>query len=184
MRVLKKMLLFCGIGALCLAGALVGAARVSPSVTEKALMLGLISGHPWIQKSCAEKLRDYPTKTTVLTLVAFVNLKHPRPTERFLEFKKEAEEKKKKASPDSFQLSRDEYSALEERAKREATLQEPLASEALISLGFLTGHSFGSYFKEEKYGYSWGTLSESDWKKVLGEMNAWALKTFGGRLSP
>jgi hypothetical protein len=70
----------------------------------------------------------------------------------------------------------------EERVRRRETRLRDLALAewATETLCLLTGQSFGTYFELEKYGYSWGSLSEDKWPTVLRQIDAWALQTLGG----
>jgi hypothetical protein len=69
-----------------------------------------------------------------------------------------------------------------ERAKRREQRRRDLklAEHAAHTLCLLTGQSFGTYFKLEPYGHSWGALSEERWPSVLGHVNAWAAESLAG----
>jgi hypothetical protein len=54
-----------------------------------------------------------------------------------------------------------------------------LAEEGVSSLCLLTGHAFGSYFEGDRRSYTWGSLSNERWPRVLGELDGWAVQTFG-----
>src|SRR3990170_2729438 len=130
----------------------------TPVVTEKLLIVALYSRVPPVQRVAIKALRDYPTKHAAIALVAFINLKNLQ----------EVPDPKKPETPD------DKARRLEQR-KRDLALAE----RATLTLCLLTGQSFGTYFKLERYGYSWGSLSEDKWPTVLWQIDTWAMRTFG-----
>ena len=137
--------------------------KLTPVVTEKLLIVALYSRVPPVQRVAIKALRDYPTKHAAIALVAFINLKNLQ----------EVPDPKKPETPD------DKARRLEQR-KRDLELAE----RATLTLCLLTGQSFGTYFKLERYGYSWGSLSEDKWPTVLWQIDTWALRTFGPRDLP
>lgn len=132
--------------------------KLTPVVTEKLLIVALYSRVPPVQRVAIKALRDYPTKHAAIALVAFINLKNLQ----------EVPDPKKSETPD------DKARRLEQR-KRDLELAE----RATLTLCLLTGQSFGTYFKLERSGYSWGSLSEDKWPTVLWQIDTWALRIFG-----
>jgi hypothetical protein len=133
--------------------------KVTPIVTEKLLIAALFSKIAPVQQVAIEALRNYPTRHVAISLVLFINLKNLQ----------EVPDPKKPDTPEA-QARR--------RAARERDLA--LAERAAETLCLLTGHSFGTYFKIEPYGHSWGSLSEGKWPVVLRHIDAWALQALGG----
>jgi len=133
--------------------------QTAPIVKEKLWIAALYSRIPPVQQVAIKALRNYPTKHAAVSLVLFINLKNlqwvPDP--------------KKPETP-------------EEKARRLAVRKRDLklAERATETLCLLTGQSFGTYFKLERYGYSWGSLSEDKWPAILRQVDAWALQTLGG----
>jgi len=137
--------------------------KLSPIIAEKVLIVALFSKMPPIQRVAIKALRDYPTKHAALALVVFINVKNLQ----------EVPDPKTPEPP-------------EEKARRrqQRARDLELAERATETLCLLTGHSFGTYFKREPYGHSWGSLSEDRWPTVLRSIDFWALGTFGpGALS-
>ncbi len=143
---------------LALGGAWAHAFRLTTVVAEKALIVALFSRVPPVQRVAIRALRGYPTKHVAIALVAFINLKNLQ----------EMPDPKKPDTPED-QARR--------RAQRVRDLE--LAERATETLCLLSGQSFGTYFKRERYGHSWGRLSEDKWPTVLGSVDRWALETFG-----
>ena len=137
--------------------------KLTPIVTEKLLIAALFSKVPPVQQVAIRALRDYPTKHTAVALVLFINLKNlqvvPDP--------------KNPETP-------------EQKARRLAVRARDLklAERATETLCLLAGQSFGTYFTLERYGHSWGSLSEERWPRVLRQIDGWALQTLGGVPSP
>jgi len=140
-----------------LGGAWMTVFKLTPIVTEKLLIVALFSKVPPVQRVAIKVLQDYPTKHVAIALVAFINLKNLQ----------EVEDPKKPWTPE------------EKAQKRQQRLRDlKLAERATESLCLLTGQSFGTYFTLEKYGYSWGSLSEDKWPTVLWQVDTWALQAF------
>ena len=135
-----------------------------PSIAaEKLLIVALFSRVPPVQRVAIRALRDYPTKHAAIALVAFINFKNLQ----------EVPDPKKPDTPE------------DKARKREQRVRDlRLAERAAETLCLLTGQSFGTYFKLEPYGYSWGSLSEEKWPSVLFQMDAWAVQTLGPRGFP
>jgi hypothetical protein len=146
-----------GVAVLALGGIWAHVFKVTPIVVEKLWIVALFSRVPPVQRVAIRALREYPTKHAALALVAFINLKNLR----------EVEDPKK---PWTDQQREDK------RRQRERDLE--LADRAALTLCLLTGQSFGTYFKQERHGYSWGVLGEDRWPGVLWQIDAWALATF------
>jgi hypothetical protein len=159
----------------------------SPSFQEKVLLAGLLTGvHP-IQKESLKFLRDYPTQTTAVSLVAFANLKYRAPKTRDQLYQEahlqcqeklgenSSEQELKECLQEVFEKLKQENKELEKERKKEAKLAE----EAVRSLCFLTGHTFGTYFEKTQWGHSWGSLDDERWSQVLPSVNSWAFSTFG-----
>jgi len=146
-------------GAVVLGAAWMSVFQVTPIVKEKVLIAALFSKIPPVQMVAIRALRDYPTRHVAVSLVLFINLKNlqwvPDP--------------QKPVTP-------------EERVRRREVRRRDLklAERATETLCLLTGESFGTYFKLEKYAHSWGSLSEEKWAIVLRQIDAWALQTLGG----
>lgn len=163
----RKILAVLAAGACAAAaagGAWMFAFKLTPIVTEKLLIAALYSKVPPVQRVAIRALRDYPTKHTAVALVLFINLKNLR----------EVPDPKKPETP-------------EQEARRRAVRARDLAlaERATETLCLLTGHSFGTYFRLERYGHSWGNLNEERWPGVLRQIDAWALQTLGaGELPP
>jgi hypothetical protein len=141
-----------------LVGAWVYAFKLTTVVAEKALIVALFSRVPPVQRVAIQQLRGYPTRHAAIALVAFINLKNLQ----------EMPDPKKPDTP-------------EDKARRRAQRVRDLAlaERATETLCLLSGQSFGTYFKRERYGHSWGSLSEEKWPTVLGSVDRWALETFG-----
>lgn len=158
----RNLRLFAGLlGALVFAGSLLGGAAYlfhwQPIVAEKFWIAGLLTGIEPVQRASIHYLREYPTRNAVVALVAFINLKNLHRV------------------PDPKQAESDE-DRRKRLAKRASDLK--LADRAAERLCMLTGESFGTHFRKERIGYSWGKLDERDWPRVLGQINLWALRTF------
>jgi hypothetical protein len=138
--------------------------RVPSIAAEKLLIVALFSRVPTVQRVAIRALRDYPTKHAAIALVAFINLKNLQ----------EVPDPKK---PET---------AEDKARRREQRVRDlKLAERAAETLCLLTGQSFGTYFKLEPYGHSWGSLSEGKWPTVLFQIDSWALQTLGaGDLPP
>jgi hypothetical protein len=131
--------------------------KLTPIIAEKLLIAALFSKVPSVQRVAIQALRDYPTRHTAIALVLFINLKNLQ----------EMEDPKKPWTPE------------EEARKHQQRLRDlMLAERAVETLCLLTGQSFGTYFKLEKYGYSWGSLGEDKWPTVLWNIDTWAVQTF------
>jgi len=156
----KILVAFCAVacGAVVLGAAWMYVLKLPPIVGEKLLIAALFSKVPPVQRVAIKALRDYPTKHAAVALVVFINLKNLQ----------EMPDPKKPETP-------------EEKARRrqQRVRDLKLAERATETLCLLTGYSFGTYFKREPYGHSWGSLSEDKWPTVLGQINTWALQTFG-----
>jgi hypothetical protein len=110
-----------------------------------------------VQRAAIRALRAHPTKHAALALVAFINLKNLQ----------QVPDPKKPESPE------------DRAARKERRLRDlELAERATETLCLLSGQSFGTYFKVERYGHSWGSLSEAKWPEVLLSVDRWALETF------
>lgn len=109
----------------------------------------LVSRQEVLQRVALRELRDHPTRRTAIALVLFTDLKQLRPKD-----------------PDEAA-----------RAKYDRGLE--LAEEAVESLCVITGEAFGTWYKEEAGGHSWGSPLGDRWPRVLGAINGWALATFG-----
>jgi hypothetical protein len=137
--------------------------KLTPIVKEKLLIAALFSRVPPVQRVAIRALRDYPTKHTAVALVLFINLKNLQvvPDPRHPE------------TP-------------EQKARRLAARARDLklAERATETLCLLTGQSFGTYFQLERYGHSWGSLSEERWPRVLRQIDGWAVQTLGGAPAP
>ena len=132
--------------------------KVTPIIAEKLLIVALFSRVTPVQRVAIKALRDYPTKHAAIALVAFINLKNLQ----------EVPDPKKPEPPDDKRRRQE---------RRERDLE--LAERATLTLCLLTGQTFGTYFRLEPHGHSWGSLSEDKWPGVLWQIDAWALKTFG-----
>ena len=132
--------------------------KLTPIVAEKLLIVALFSKVPPVQRAAIQALRDYPTKHAAIALVLFINLKNLQ----------EVEDPKKPWTPE------------EKAQKRQERVRDlKLAERATETLCLLTGQSFGTYFKLEKFGHSWGSLSEERWPTVLWQIDTWAVQAFG-----
>lgn len=154
---IRRAVFFLGIGAV-LAGTVLGAAwKLSPSLREKALIAGVFCGVKPVQESAIGALREYPTKTVALALIAFINAKNLQraPSE--------------KDTPEQRQAR---------LRKRQADLA--LAERALETLCLLSGESFGTHFELTSSGHSWGSLDEERWGTALAQANLWAMNKFAG----
>jgi hypothetical protein len=150
------------VGVLCglmlLGGAWMHVFKLTPIVAEKLLIAALFSKVPPVQRVAIQALRDYPTRHAAIALVLFINLKNLQ----------EMEDPKRPWTPE------------EKAQKRQQHLRDlKLAERATETLCLLTGQSFGTYFKLEKYGHSWGSLSEDKWPTVLWNVDTWAVQAFG-----
>ena len=162
----------------------------SPTIQQRVLIAGLASGITQFQNAAAKQLYDYPTQENALALIAFVNLQAMSDARlRGLKFEIRRVEALIKDDSLSIELRNENEiklqelkSALddeEELFRREYPRRNKLANSGLKSLCRLCGYSFGTAFKQEKNGFSWGEVDKRDWGRVLGEINAWAAKTFG-----
>ena len=160
-RARRKLLAAVGAlagGAVVLVASSIYAFKLAPIAAEKLLIGALFSKVPPVQRVAIKALREFPTKHAAIALVAFINLKNLQ----------EMEDPKKPWTPE------------EKARRRERRVRDlALAERATETLCLLTGQSFGTYFKREPYGYSWGSLSEDKWPTVLRQVDAWALQTFG-----
>jgi hypothetical protein len=143
---------------LALVGGSVYALKLAPVAAEKVLIVALFSRVPPVQRVAIRALRSYPTKHVALALVAFINLKN-------------LQEVPDPGKPDP---PEDQARRREQRVRDLA-----LAERATETLCLLSGQSFGTYFKLERHGHSWGSLGEDKWPSVLPSVNGWALETFG-----
>lgn len=144
-------------GVLVLGGAWMYVFKLTPIVAEKLLIAALFSKVPPVQRMAIKTLRDYPTKHAAIALVVFINVKNLQ----------EVEDPKKPWTPE------------EKAQRRQQRIRDlKLAERATETLCLLTGQSFGTYFKLEKYGYSWGSLSEDKWPGVLWQIDSWATQIF------
>ena len=153
----------------------------SPTFREKVLLGLLISGIPPLQRVVAKELKNYPTQLTAISLILFTNLKvslsltRSQREQLAIERCKEKQDESKICWQKEFQnLENQEIKKFKKR-----TRNNQLAEESLKSLCKLTGHSFGSFYEETKFGFSWGKISEKKWPSVLGDLNIWAARTFG-----
>ncbi|HEX9901073.1 MAG TPA: hypothetical protein VGC81_17730 [Candidatus Methylomirabilis sp.] len=145
-------------GLMVLGGAWMYMFKLTPIVAEKLLIVALFSKVPPVQRAAIQALRDYPTKHAAIALVLFINLKNLQ----------EVEDPKKPWTPE------------EKAQKRQERVRDlKLAERATETLCLLTGQSFGTYFTLEKYGHSWGSLSEERWPTVLWQIDTWAVQAFG-----
>ncbi len=131
--------------------------RLTPIVAEKLLIAALYSKVPPVQRVAIQALRNYPTKHSAIALIVFINLKNLQ----------EMEDPKKPWTPEE-----------KERRRQQRIRDLQLAERATETLCLLTGQSFGTYFKLEKYGHSWGSLGEDKWPTVLWQIDTWAVHTF------
>jgi hypothetical protein len=144
-------------GVLVLGGAWMYVFKLTPIVTEKLLIAALFSKVPPVQRMAIKTLRGYPTKHAAIALVVFINVKNLQ----------EMEDPKKPWTPE------------EKAERREQRIRDlKLAERATETLCLLTGQNFGTYFTLEKYGHSWGSLSEDKWPTVLWQIDTWAVQTF------
>ncbi|MBI3086054.1 MAG: zinc-ribbon domain-containing protein [candidate division NC10 bacterium] len=157
----RKLLVAMGAlagGAIILVASSIYAFKLAPIAAEKLLIAALFSRVPPVQRVAIKALRDHPTKHAAIALVAFINLKNLQ----------QVEDPKKPWTPE------------EKARRRERRVRDlALAERATETLCLLTGQSFGTYFKREPYGYSWGSLREDKWPTVLQQVDAWVLQTFG-----
>ena len=144
-------------GLMLLGGAWMYVFKLTPIVTEKLLIVALFSRVPPVQRVAIKTLQGYPTKHAAIALVAFINLKNLQ----------EVEDPKKPWTPEE-----------KERRRQQRIRDLELAERATLTLCLLTGQSFGTYFKREPSGYSWGSLSEDKWPTVLWQIDTWAVQTF------
>jgi hypothetical protein len=140
-----------------LGGAWMYVFKLTPIVAEKLLIAALYSRVPPVQQVAIKALRAYPTKHAAIALVAFINLKNLQ----------EMEDPKTPWTPEQ-----------KARRRQQRIRDLKLAERATETLCLLTGQSFGTYFKLENYGHSWGSLSEDKWPTVLWQIDAWAVQTF------
>ena len=145
-------------GLMLLVGAWMYVFKITPILTEKVLIAALFSRVPLVQQMAIKALQDYPTKHVAIALVAFINLKNMQ----------EVEDPKRPWAPEE-----------RDRRRLHRLRDLRLAERATETLCLLTGQSFGTYFKLEQYGHSWGSLSEDKWPTVLWEIDTWALRAFG-----
>ena len=131
--------------------------KIYPIIAEKALIGGLYSGIGPVQMLSIRALRGYPTKNAAVSLTAFINLKA-------IQFVPDPR------NPESY---KEKQRRLQKRAK-----DLRLAEEALETLCLLSGESFGTYFKLEPYGHSWGSIAEDKWPFILSELDLWAVSKF------
>jgi hypothetical protein len=150
-------------GVLVLGGVWMYVFKLTPIVAEKLLIAALFSKVPPVQRMAIKTLRGYPTKHAAIALVVFINVKNLQ----------EVEDPKKPWTPEE-----------KERKRRQRIRDLKLAERATETLCLLTGQSFGTYFKLEKYGHSWGSLSEDKWPTVLWAIDTWAVQTFATRDLP
>lgn len=137
--------------------------RVPSIAAEKLLIVALFSRVPLVQRVAIRALRYYPTKHAAIALVAFINFKNLQ----------EVPDPKKPDTPE------------DKARRREQRMRDLwLAERAAETLCLLSGQSFGTYFKLEPYGHSWGSLSQQKWPSVLFQIDAWAVQTFGPRSLP
>ena len=145
-------------GVMVLGGAWMYAFKLTPIVADKLLIAAVFSKVPPVQRAAIQALRDYPTRHAAIALVLFINLKNLQ----------EVEDPRKPWTPE------------EKAQKRQERLRDlKLAERATETLCLLTGQSFGTYFKLEKYGHSWGSLGEDKWPTVLWNVDTWAVQAFG-----
>ncbi|HSD50218.1 MAG TPA: hypothetical protein VLG48_02335, partial [Candidatus Methylomirabilis sp.] len=144
-------------GVLVLGGTWMYVFKLTPVVAEKLLVVALFSKVPPVQRMAIKTLQGYPTKQAATALVVFINLKNL----------KEMEDPKKPWTPEE-----------KERRRQQRNRDLKLAERATETLCLLTGQSFGTYFKLEKYGHSWGSLPEDKWPTVLWQIDTWAVQTF------
>jgi hypothetical protein len=111
-----------------------------------------------VQEVAIRQLRGYPTRHAALALVTFINLKNLQ----------EAPDPRKPDTPE------DRARRREQRARDLA-----LAERATETLCLLSGQDFGTHFKRERHGHSWGSIREDRWPTVLRNVDRWALETFG-----
>ena len=177
--------------------------KFSPSFREKVFIAGLANAVPPLQKLCAIELREYPTKLAAISLIIFANLHNPYriDTEEWralvtrqiviLAITNDAQRWPEKYSAEQLRKIQEklpefqkELREIEEKMdviKRAHAPQikkkREVTEEALISLCYLSGHTFGSYFERSNWGHSWGSLDEQAWEGVMREINSWALVT-------
>ena len=154
----RRKVVAAAFGVVALGAAWMYVFKITPIVVEKLLIVALFSRVPPVQRVAIRALRDYPTRHAAISLVAFINLKNLQ----------EVPDRKKPESPE------------DKKRRQEARVRDlELAERAALTLCLLTGQSFGTYFKLEPHGYSWGSLSEDRWPTVLLQIDTWALRTLG-----
>jgi hypothetical protein len=203
----KKILLILFVGMPLVAAIGAGVAwSSSVSFREKVLLVGLASGVDEIQRESANSLRDYPSTTSAVALLAFVNLKYRPPLdtrgleEAFRHPERASDPERERVTKmlarlecppgaehpiDPRRLSDAERETIAAcmREKYEVFEEErekdaKVAERGLLSLCVLTGHDFGTYYEKTGTGYSWGSLSDERWGRALGRLNGWAFETF------
>jgi len=143
---------------LLFAGSWVYLYRVDLVVIEKVLIGGLFSGIGPVQSAAIRGLREHRTRHAAIALVVFINLKHFH------------------GAPANV-----EEEPAEEERRRGAQKREDLefAGRALESLCLIADDGFGTSFRNEARGRSWDGIPDQRWPAVLGNVNAWALQSFG-----
>jgi hypothetical protein len=182
---------------------------LSPTLRERVLLVGLVSGVPGVQAAAARALEDYPTRNAALALVAFVNWAHQPPidlrrasTTLSTPDHSTAEDRSwtiallelAKCLPDASKPALDEidpaerrrlYECLEEKSRAWDQARRPrleLAGKGFRSLCALTGQTFETRCQHHGSSASWGSLTDAQWSHALGSLNGWALQTFGGEI--
>jgi hypothetical protein len=203
----KKLLLilFVGMPLVAVIGAGVGWSS-SVSFREKVLLVGLASGIDEVQSESAKALRDHPSTTAAVALLAFVNVKYRPPLDTrgleqaFTHPERASEADRARVAEmlarfecppgaehpiDPRRLSEAERETIAAcmREKYEIFEEErekdaKVADRGLLSLCILTGHDFGTHYEKTGSGYSWGSLSDERWARALGRLNGWAFETF------
>jgi hypothetical protein len=207
--VTKRGVLIGSVLAALVVGIAGSAWSLSPTLRERVLLLGLVTGIPAVQTASARALEDYPTHATALALVTFVNWAHEPPIDLqrasltlakpdrgsaddlvfTLALLERAGCVPEAAPPALAKLSRAErrqlYECLERKKKAWDELRRPrleLAGSGFRSLCTLTGQTFETRCRHHGGSSSWGSLTDAEWSRALGSLNGWALGTFGGEM--
>lgn len=182
---------------------------LSPTLRERVLLLGLVSGVSGVQAGAARALRDYPTRATALALVTFVNWAHQPPIDlrrasstlarpddstredriSTLALLDRAACLPRASDTALAEIPRAErrrlYECLEAKGRAWDEARRPrleLAGKGFRSLCALTGHTFETRCQHHGGSVSWGSMTDAEWSRALGSLNGWALQTFGGEL--
>jgi hypothetical protein len=182
---------------------------LSPTLRERVLLIGLVSGVSGVQASAARALEDYPTRNAALALVTFVNWAHQPPIDLrrasytlsrpdrsttedrswTLALLEHAECLGEAPTPALDEIPRAErrglYECLEEKSgawEQGRRRRLELAGSGFRSLCALTGQTFDTRCQHHGSSASWGSLTDAEWSRALGSLNGWALQAFGGEI--